>query len=125
MNEQQIRLKLSRLPGDKLIRVAIIIQGIAEGINTKEDAVNVLTNRVITDRTTLDRVLEAVNKVQVTQAAQVAGPDPRLDEALVNIQDRLHDLGKAVELKAQAAVEKAERDVHAKLAGVKSAGLGR
>jgi MoxR-like ATPase len=121
MNEQQIRLKLSRLPGDKLIRVAVIIQGIAEGINTKEDAVNVLTNRIITDRTTLDRVLEAVNKVQVTQAAPVAGPDPRFDEALVNIQDRLHDLGKAVELKAQAAVEKAERDVQAKLAGVKSA----
>jgi MoxR-like ATPase len=121
MNEQQIRLKLSRLPGDKLIRVAVIIQGIAEGINTKEDAVNVLTNRIITDRTTLDRVLEAVNKVQVIQAAPVAGPDPRLDEALVNIQDRLHDLGKAVELKAQAAVEKAERDVQAKLAGVKSA----
>jgi hypothetical protein len=47
MNEQQIRLKLSRLPGDKLIRVAVIIQGIAEGINTKEDAVNVLTNRII------------------------------------------------------------------------------
>jgi MoxR-like ATPase len=43
---------------------------------------------------------------------------------LVNIQDRLHDLGKAVELKAQAAVEKAERDVHAKLAGVKSADSG-
>jgi hypothetical protein len=54
-------------------------------------------------------------------AAPVAGPDPRLDEALTNIQDRLHDLGKAVELKAQAAVEKAERDVQAKLAGVKSA----
>jgi MoxR-like ATPase len=124
MNEQQIRLKLSRLPGDKLIRVAVIIQGIAEGINTKEDAVNVLTNRIITDRTTLDRVLEAVNKVQVTQAAPVAGPDPRLDEALTNIQDRLHDLGKAVELKAQAAVEKAERDVHAKLAGVKAADAG-
>jgi hypothetical protein len=50
MNEQQIRLKLSRLPGDKLIRVATIIQGIAEGINTKEDAVNVLTDRIITDR---------------------------------------------------------------------------
>jgi hypothetical protein len=124
MNEQQIRLKLSRLPGDKLIRVAIIIQGIAEGINTKEDAVNVLTNRIITDRTTLDRVLEAVNKVQVIQAAPVAGPDPRLDEALINIQDRLHDLGKAVELRAQAAVEKAERDVHAKLASVKAADAG-
>jgi ElaB/YqjD/DUF883 family membrane-anchored ribosome-binding protein len=121
MNEQQIRLKLSRLPGDKLIRVAIAAKGVAEGIYTKEDAVSVLTDRIITDRVTLDRVLEAVNKVQVTQAAPVAGPDPRLDEALTNIQDRLHDLGKAVELKAQAAVEKAERDVQAKLAGVKSA----
>jgi hypothetical protein len=39
MNEQQIRLKLSRLPGDKLIRVAIASKGIAEGIYTKEDAV--------------------------------------------------------------------------------------
>jgi hypothetical protein len=54
---------------------------IAEGINTKEDAINVLT-QLITDRTTLDRVLEAVNNVQVIQAAPVAGPDPRLDEAL-------------------------------------------
>ena len=124
MNEQQIRLKLSRLPSDKLIRVAIAAKGVAEGIYTKEDAVSVLTDRIITDRVTLDRVLEAVNKVQVTQAAPVAGPDPRLDEALTNIQDRLHDLGKAVELKAQAAVEKAERDVHAKLAGVKAADAG-
>jgi MoxR-like ATPase len=66
----------------------------------------------------------AAGSHQPTQAAPVAGPDPRLDEALVNIQDRLHDLGKAVELKAQAAVEKAERDVHAKLAGVKSADAG-
>jgi MoxR-like ATPase/ElaB/YqjD/DUF883 family membrane-anchored ribosome-binding protein len=123
MNEQQIRLKLSRLPGDKLIRVAITAQGVAEGIVTKEDAVNVLTSRIIDERVTLDAVLAAVSH-QPTQAAPVAGPDPRLDEALTNIQDRLHDLGKAVELKAQAAVEKAERDVHAKLAGVKSADAG-
>jgi hypothetical protein len=27
MNEQQIRLKLSRLPGDKLIRVAVEVLG--------------------------------------------------------------------------------------------------
>jgi hypothetical protein len=120
MNEQQIRLKLSRLPGDKLTRVAVMAQGVAEGINSKEDAVNVLTSRIIDGRVTLDAVLAAVSH-QPTQAAPVAGPDPRLDEALVNIQDRLHDLGKAVELKAQAAVEKAERDVQAKLAGVKSA----
>jgi hypothetical protein len=119
MNEQQIRLKLSRLPGDKLTRVAVMAQGVAEGINSKEDAVNVLTSRIIDGRVTLDAVLAAVSH-QPTQAAPVAGPDPRLDEALVNIQDRLHDL-KAVELKAQAAVEKAERDVQAKLAGVKSA----
>jgi MoxR-like ATPase len=120
MNEQQIRLKLSRLPNDKLTRVAITAQGVAEGINSKEDAVNVLTSRIIDGRVTLDAVLAAVSH-QPTQAAPVAGPDPRFDEALTNIQDRLHDLGKAVELKAQAAVEKAERDVHAKLAGVKSA----
>jgi hypothetical protein len=78
MNEQQIRLKLSRLPGDKLIRVAIAAKGVAEGIYTKEDAVSVLTDRIITDRVTLDRVLEAVNKVQVTQAAPVAGLIPAL-----------------------------------------------
>jgi cobaltochelatase CobS len=116
MNEQQIRLKLSRLPGDKLTRVAVMAQGVAEGINSKEDAVNVLTSRIIDERVTLDAVLAAVSH-QPTQAAPVAGPDPRLDEALVNIQDRL----KAAELKTQAAVEKAERDVQAKLAGVKSA----
>jgi cobaltochelatase CobS len=116
MNEQQIRLKLSRLPGDKLTRVAVMAQGVAEGINSKEDAVNVLTSRIIDGRVTLDAVLAAVSH-QPTQAAPVAGPDPRLDEALVNIQDRL----KAAELKTQAAVEKAERDVQAKLAGVKSA----
>jgi hypothetical protein len=88
MNEQQIRLKLSRLPGDKLTRVAVMAQGVAEGINSKEDAVNVLTSRIIDDRVTLDAVLAAVSH-QPTQAAPVAGPDPRLDEALVNIQDRL------------------------------------
>jgi MoxR-like ATPase len=116
MNEQQIRLKLSRLPGDKLTRVAVMAQGVAEGINSKEDAVNVLTSRIIDGRVTLDAVLAAVSH-QPTQAAPVAGPDPRIDNALVQIHDRL----KAVELKAQAAVEKAERDVQSKLAGVKSA----
>lgn len=45
MNEQQIRLKLSRLPEARLIRVAIEAQGVAEGIVTKEDAVTVLTAR--------------------------------------------------------------------------------
>jgi hypothetical protein len=35
MNEQQIRLKLSRLPGDKLTRVAVTAQGVAEGIVTQ------------------------------------------------------------------------------------------
>jgi len=121
MNEQQIRLKLSRLPAARLIRVAIIMQGVVEGIASKEDAVNFLTDRVSTGRVTLDRVLEAVEKVQLTQDAPAsAGPDPRIDNALVEIHDRL----KAAELKAQAAVEKAEREVQSKLAGVKSADSG-
>ena len=121
MNEQQIRLKLSRLHEGRLIRVAVEIKGIAEGIYTKEDAVTLLVNRIVTERVTLDRVLEAVNRVQPTRPEPpVAGVDLRLDEALINIQDRL----KAAELKAQAAVEKAERDIQSKLAGVKSADAG-
>jgi ElaB/YqjD/DUF883 family membrane-anchored ribosome-binding protein len=119
MNEQQIRLKLSRFPGDKLIRIAVEVLG-HRGVTTKEEAVDFLTQLVTENRKTLDEVLVLVQNAKPYVPPEVQ-PDPRLDEALVNIQDRLHDLGKAVELKAQAAVEKAERDVQAKLAGVKSA----
>ena len=120
MNEQQIRLKLSRLPGDKLIRIAVEALG-HRGVTTKEEAVDFLTQLVTENRKTLDEVLVLVQNAKPYVPLPEVQPDPRLDEALVNIQDRLHDLGKAVELKAQAAIEKAERDVQAKLAGVKSA----
>jgi hypothetical protein len=36
MNEQQIRLKLSRLPGDKLIRVAVIIKALLRASTLKK-----------------------------------------------------------------------------------------
>jgi MoxR-like ATPase len=120
MNEPQIRLKLSRFPGDKLIRIAVEVLG-HRGVTTKGEAIDFLTQLVTENRKTLDEVLVLVQNAKPYVPLPEVQPDPRLDEALVNIQDRLHDLGKAVELKAQAAVEKAERDVHAKLAGVKAA----
>jgi nitric oxide reductase NorQ protein len=120
MNEPQIRLKLSRFPGDKLIRIAVEVLG-HRGVTTKGEAIDFLTQLVTENRKTLDEVLVLVQNAQPYVPLPEVQADPRLDEALTNIQDRLHDLGKAVELKAQAAVEKAERDVHAKLAGVKSA----
>jgi hypothetical protein len=120
MNEPQIRLKLSRFPGDKLIRIAVEVLG-HRGVTTKGEAIDFLTQLVTENRKTLDEVLVLVQNAKPYVPLPEVQPDPRLDEALVNIQDRLHDLGKAVELKAQAAVEKAERDVQAKLAGVKSA----
>jgi nitric oxide reductase NorQ protein len=120
MNEPQIRLKLSRFPGDKLIRIAVEVLG-HRGVTTKGEAIDFLTQLVTENRKTLDEVLVLVQNAKPYVPLPEVQPDPRLDEALTNIQDRLHDLGKAVELKAQAAVEKAERDVHAKLAGVKSA----
>jgi MoxR-like ATPase len=123
MNEPQIRLKLSRFPGDKLIRIAVEVLG-HRGVTTKGEAIDFLTQLVTENRKTLDEVLVLVQNAKPYVPLPEVQPDPRLDEALVNIQDRLHDLGKAVELKAQAAVEKAERDVHAKLAGVKAADAG-
>ena len=120
MNEPQIRLKLSRFPGDKLIRIAVEVLG-HRGVTTKGEAIDFLTQLVTENRKTLDEILVLVQNAKPYVPLPEVQPDPRLDEALVNIQDRLHDLGKAVELKAQAAVEKAERDVQAKLAGVKSA----
>jgi MoxR-like ATPase len=123
MNEPQIRLKLSRFPGDKLIRIAVEVLG-HRGVTTKGEAIDFLTQLVTENRKTLDEVLVLVQNAKPYVPLPEVQPDPRLDEALVNIQDRLHDLGKAVELKAQAAVEKAERDVQAKLAGVKSADAG-
>jgi nitric oxide reductase NorQ protein len=119
MNEPQIRLKLSRFPGDKLIRIAVEVLG-HRGVTTKGEAIDFLTQLVTENRKTLDEVLVLVQNAQPyvpLPEGPVAGVDLRLDEALINIQDRL----KAAELKTQAAVEKAERDVHAKLAGVKSA----
>jgi hypothetical protein len=91
------------------------------GVTTKGEAIDFLTQLVTENRKTLDEVLVLVQNAKPYVPLPEVQPDPRLDEALVNIQDRLHDLGKAVELKAQAAVEKAERDVQSKLAGVKSA----
>jgi ElaB/YqjD/DUF883 family membrane-anchored ribosome-binding protein len=123
MNEPQIRLKLSRFPGDKLIRIAVEVLG-HRGVTTKGEAIDFLTQLVTENRKTLDEVLVLVQNAKPYVPLPEVQPDPRLDEALTNIQDRLHDLGKAVELKAQAAVEKAERDVHAKLAGVKAADAG-
>jgi MoxR-like ATPase len=123
MNEPQIRLKLSRFPGDKLIRIAVEVLG-HRGVTTKGEAIDFLTQLVTENRKTLDEVLVLVQNAQPYVPLPEVQPDPRLDEALTNIQDRLHDLGKAVELKAQAAVEKAERDVQAKLAGVKAADAG-
>ena len=123
MNEPQIRLKLSRFPGDKLLRIAVEVLG-HRGVTTKGEAIDFLTQLVTENRKTLDEVLVLVQNAKPYVPLPEVQPDPRLDEALVNIQDRLHDLGKAVELKAQAAVEKAERDVHAKLAGVKAADAG-
>jgi MoxR-like ATPase len=123
MNEPQIRLKLSRFPGDKLIRISVEVLG-HRGVTTKGEAIDFLTQLVTENRKTLDEVLVLVQNAQPYVPLPEVQPDPRLDEALTNIQDRLHDLGKAVELKAQAAVEKAERDVHAKLAGVKAADAG-
>ena len=123
MNEPQIRLKLSRFPGDKLIRIAVEVLG-HRGVTTKGEAIDFLTQLVTENRKTLDEVLVLVQNAKPYVPLPEVQPDPRLDEALTNIQDRLHDLGKAVELKAQAAVEKAERDVQAKLAGVKSADAG-
>jgi nitric oxide reductase NorQ protein len=123
MNEPQIRLKLSRFPGDKLLRIAVEVLG-HRGVTTKGEAIDFLTQLVTENRKTLDEVLVLVQNAKPYVPLPEVQPDPRLDEALVNIQDRLHDLGKAVELKAQAAVEKAERDVQAKLAGVKSADAG-
>jgi hypothetical protein len=123
MNEPQIRLKLSRFPGDKLIRIAVEVLG-HRGVTTKGEAIDFLTQLVTENRKTLDEVLVLVQNAKPYVPLPEVQPDPRLDEALTNIQDRLHDLGKAVELKAQAAVEKAERDVQAKLAGVKAADAG-
>jgi cobaltochelatase CobS len=123
MNEPQIRLKLSRFPGDKLIRISVEVLG-HRGVTTKGEAIDFLTQLVTENRKTLDEVLVLVQNAKPYVPLPEVQPDPRLDEALTNIQDRLHDLGKAVELKAQAAVEKAERDVHAKLAGVKAADAG-
>lgn len=118
MNEQQIRLKLSRLPSRGLCAVANNIVGYPHA--SKDEAVETVFRSVKSGTHTLDGVLAMVAKIS-PEAAPVAGPvagvDLRLDEALINIQDRL----KAAELKAQAAVEKAEREVQAKLAGVKAA----
>jgi hypothetical protein len=62
MNQQQIRLKLSRLPGDKLIRVAVEALG-HRAVTTKEQAVDFLTQLINEGRKTLDDVLVLVQNV--------------------------------------------------------------
>ena len=121
MNEQQIRLKLSRLPGDRLVKVAIQAKGIADGVSTKTEAVDYLTGRVLAGRYTLDQVIHLVNTILPTPASAPAVDDSALAEKFASALGQIHDRLKAAELKAQAAVEKAEREVQAKLAGVKSA----
>jgi hypothetical protein len=63
MNQQQIKLKLSRLPGDKLVRVAVEALG-HRGVTTKEEAVDFLTQLINEGRKTLDDVLVLVQNAQ-------------------------------------------------------------
>ena len=121
MNDQQIRLQLSRLPSRGLIAVANNIVGHAHA--SKAEAVETVFGSVKSGTHTLAEIGQMVSRQPQDNAPAsrpVAGADLRIDEALINIQDRL----KAAELKAQAAVEKAEREVQAKLAGVKAADAG-
>jgi hypothetical protein len=120
MNEPQIRLKLSRFPGDKLIRIAVEVLG-HRGVTTKGEAIDFLTQLVTENRKTLDEVLVLVqNAKPYVPLPEVLGLIHALMRPWSTFKTDSMTLA-AVELKAQAAVEKAERDVQAKLAGVKSA----
>jgi hypothetical protein len=63
MNEPQIRLKLSRFPGDKLIRIAVEVLG-HRGVTTKGEAIDFLTQLVTENRKTLDEVLVLVQNAK-------------------------------------------------------------